>query len=360
MSTAPCAARPNVGTARIRRSLSITVAVLIVAACAAPTAGATFPGRNGPIAFRTVDFETGLGNPLFRAQPDGTQVTQLTDLPGFFSDWRADGRRIAFDFFDAEGNEQIATMRADGGDPRVITSGPGIHEVPSWSPNGRRIVFDFSPEADPSTAGFETRLWTMRADGSKAKPLPLDQPGFDNEPRYSPNGRWIVFARLRSNGEESALFVVRAKGGAAMQITPWGAFADHEYPEHPTWSPDSRWIVFDRAPDGAIEAIRPDGSERHTIRAATETFGGHKPWFSPDGSRILLMCENQGLLPDPPPDYNEDLCVMDPDGSDIVNITNTSEVFENWPSWGPAVSNDDDDDDDDDDDGRHQRERDDD
>ena len=35
------------------------------------------------------------------------------------------------------------------------------------------------------------------------------------------------------------------------------------------------------------------------------------------------MCENQGLLPDPPPDYNEDLCVMDADGSDIVNITNT-------------------------------------
>ena len=65
-------------TATVRRSLLITVAVLIAAACAAPTAGATFPGRNGPIAFRTVDFETGSGNPLFRAQPDGTQVTQGT------------------------------------------------------------------------------------------------------------------------------------------------------------------------------------------------------------------------------------------------------------------------------------------
>jgi TolB protein len=324
----------------MRRSLLITVAVLIAAASAAPTAGATFPGRNGPIAFRTLAFETGLGNPLFRAQPDGTQVTQLADLPGFFSDWRADGRRIAFDFFDADGNEQIATMAADGSDLRVITSGPGIHEVPSWSPNGRRIVFDFSPEADPSMPGFETRLWTMRADGSKAKPLPLDQSGFDNEPRYSPNGRWIVFARLRSNGEESALFVVRAKGGEARQITPWGSFAEHAYPEHPTWSPNSRWIVFDLAPDGTIEAVRPDGTARHTILPATEGSGGHKPWYSPDGTRILFMCENQGLLADPPADYNEDICVMHADGSNIVKVVNTPETFENWPSWGPAPRDD--------------------
>ena len=77
-----------------------------------------------------------------------------------------------------------------------------------------------------------------------------------------------------------------------------------------------------------------------------------------DGSRILLMCENQGLLPDPPPDYNEDLCVMAADGSDLVNITNTPEVFENWPSWGPAPRHGDDDEGDDDD--RNHDERDDD
>ena len=146
-----------------------------------------------------------------------------------------------------------------------------------------------------------------------------------------------------SDGYESALFSVRAKGGKVKQLTPWG-----EIDENPTWSPDSRRIIFAVGPHGSIETIRPDGSERHTIRPATETFGGHKPWFSPDGSRILLMCENQGLLPDPPPDYNEDLCVMDADGSDLVNITNTPEIFENWPSWAPAPSDDDDDERDDD------------
>jgi Tol biopolymer transport system component len=309
---------------------------LIVAGSAAATAHATFPGDNGPIAYRTFDFETGLGVPLFRALPDGSEVSVISDRPGFFSDWRADGRRIAFDFFEPDGDEQIATARPDGSDLRVITSGPGIHEAPTWSPSGRRIVFDSSPQADPNVPDFETRLWTMHADGTHARPLPMRHPGFDVEPKYSPNGRWIAFGRLRmtSDGDqEQAVFIVRADGRGVRRLTPWRLNS-----EHPTWSPDSRWIIFDNAPDGTIQVIRPNGHKRHTIAAARERFGGHKPWFSPDGSRILFMCETQGTLSDPPEDYDEDICVMDADGSDIVNLTNTPGTFENWPSWGPAPS----------------------
>lgn len=316
----------------MRHPLLITALALAATAVAAAPASATFPGRNGPIAYRTWTFENGPG-PMFTARPNGSGARVLTEQPGFFSDWRADGRRIAYDFFDADGNEQIATSKPDGSDVRVITSGVGIHEVPSWSADGKRLVFDASPEPDPETPGFETRLWTMRADGSKAELLPMDQPGFDGTPRYSPNGRWIVFARLHimSDGYESALFSVRAKGGKIKQLTPWG-----EIDENPTWSPDSRRIIFAVGPEGSIEAVRPDGTARHTILPARARFGAHKPWYSPDGTRILFMCENQGTLTETPEDYNEDLCMMEADGSDVVNITNTPDVMENWPSWGPA------------------------
>jgi Tol biopolymer transport system component len=323
----------------------LTVAVaLLVAGSAAATAGATFPGANGPILYRNVDFDTGFGMPLFRAQPDGSDVTAINRRPGFFSDWRADGRRIAFDYFDRAGNEQIATMRPDGSGLRVLTSGPGIHELPSWSPRGRRIVFDYSPDL-PDEPGFETRLWTMRADGSRRRPLPMRRPGFDVEPRYSPNGRWIAFARLRAVGKagdfETALMIVPAKGGRVRRLTPWADWPAQvtpqtAAPEHPTWSPDSRWIVFDLLPNGTIQAIRPNGRGRHTIVEARPGFGGHKPWYSPDGTRILFMCETQGTRARPRKDHNEDICVMNADGSNIVNLTNSPRVFENWPSWGPA------------------------
>jgi TolB protein len=336
----------------MRCKLLIAALTLVVTAAAAGTASATFPGQNGPIAFRNLDFETGLGVPLFRALPDGTQMKVISRRPGFFSDWRADGRRIAFDFFQPDGDQQIATMRPDGSDLRVITSGPGIHEVPSWSPNGRRIVFDYSPELfDPEAPeGFETRLWTMRADGSHPRPLPMRRPGFDVEPRYAPHGRRIAFARNRPPTEkrdfQTAIFTVGAKGRDVRRLTPWADYPEqptprNEAPEHPTWSPDSRWILFNTAPNGTIEAIRPNGRDRHTVLEATEGFGGHKPWYSPDGTRILFVCEKQGTLPEPPKGQNDDICVMDADGSNIVNLTNTRKIFENWPSWGPAPTEDD-------------------
>jgi Tol biopolymer transport system component len=320
----------------MRHTLLITALALLIVTAAAAPAGATFPGRNGPIAFRQIDPATDRF-PLFRALPDGTGVTELTDRPGLFSDWRADGRRLAFDFFDAYGNVQIATMAADGGDLREITSGLGIHEVPSWSPDGYRIAFDYSPEPDDSTPGFHTRLWTMRADGTHARPLPIWPAGFDVEPKYSPNGRWIAFARLREDAAagdfQAAIFIVEAHGGRVRQLTPW-----NEWVEHPTWSPDSRWITFNSiedfdSPASTIEAIGPDGRGRHTILATTESLGGHKPWYSPDGTRILFMC----AITDPDGHYNEDICVMNADGSNVVNLTNTPETIENWPSWGPAT-----------------------
>jgi hypothetical protein len=47
------------------------------------------------------------------------------------------------------------------------------------------------------------------------------------------------------------------------------------------------------------------------------------------------MCENQGSLPEPPKDYNQDICVMNADGDDVLNLTETEGVFENYPAWGP-------------------------
>jgi Tol biopolymer transport system component len=121
-------------------------------------------------------------------------------------------------------------------------------------------------------------------------------------------------------------FIVRADGGSAHRLTPWTLNA-----EHPTWSPDSRWVTYN-SPQGTIEAIHPGGRGRHTIPPETARFGGHKPWFSPDGARILFTC----AITDSAGHENDDICVMRADGSKIVDITNTPARSENWPSWGPA------------------------
>jgi Tol biopolymer transport system component len=163
----------------------------------------------------------------------------------------------------------------------------------------------------------------------------MRDPGFDVEPRYSPTDDLIAFGRLRIGDDGSfsqAIFVVDIETGRVRQLTPWGLNS-----EHPTWSPDGRWVLYNNAPNGTVQMVRPNGKDRTTIAPATREFGGHKPWFSPDGTQILLMCENQGTRKQPPPDYNEDICVMNADGSNLVHIISTPDTHENNPSWGPAA-----------------------
>jgi Tol biopolymer transport system component len=307
------------------------VAVALMGVAMTASAHASFPGENGLIAYRQVEPATGLGAPLFVRRPGGSHPIAIDERPGFFTDWRADGRRIAMDIVQPTGDDQIATIKPDGRDFRFVTSGTGIHDSPSWSPDGRRIAFNFSPDTDVESPTFETRLWTIRADGSGARALPMRNPGFDVEPKYSPTGRWIAFARMRNEGSEEAVFVVRSDGGRAHRLTPWGQFV-----EHPTWSPDGRWIIFNLSPNGDIQVIRPNGRSYHTILPASAGHGYHKPSFSPDGTRIVSMCENQGTLLDPPPDYDEDICTMRADGTHVVNLTRSPGVLDNYPSWGPA------------------------
>ena len=117
-----------------------SVMLVLVLALAALPAYAAFPGKNGRIAFGRLDPNVGwLG--LFTANADGSGQRLLVSAPVFFSDWSPDGKRIAFDFLDADGNEQIGVINSDGSNFKQITSGHGIHEAPSWSPDGRQILY---------------------------------------------------------------------------------------------------------------------------------------------------------------------------------------------------------------------------
>ncbi len=124
--------------------------------------------------------------------------------------------------------------------------------------------------------------------------------------------------------------MVNVDGTNPRQLTSWGLA-----PEHPTWSPDGKLIIFNDAsfnpfPIESIWTIKPDGSDQHVLYQGTQHTGGVKPWFSPDGKKILFTCVTYGRV------RNEDLCIMNADGTGIVYITNTPGVFENIPSWGTA------------------------
>jgi Tol biopolymer transport system component len=250
-------------------ALAVALAVL---GSALPAAAGDRP-VNGRITFGR--FDPALGDfSIWAANPDGTHQRRLTHVPSFFSDWSPDGRRIAFDFADDSG-VHIATMDPNGRHVRQLTFGQGIQKVPKWSPDGRWITFNASTDF-PDEPGFHTDIWIMRADGSHARQLTSG--GFDVEPVFSPDGRWITF-----------------------NIEP-------------------------PAPNAGIMAVHPNGKGLRVIRRSDNRFQLFKAVWSPDGRKFLVGClDVQAQI--------DKLCVMKANGHDLHVVVATPDPL-NFPAWG--------------------------
>jgi Tol biopolymer transport system component len=260
----------------------------------------------------------------------------LTDGDSAFPAWSPDGSRLAFTLVDSDQARQIATIAADGSDLQVLTSGAGVHEAPSWSPDGSWIAYGYSPI--PPGPGFHTVLYRMNADGSNQEPLG-DPDADDYEPKISPDGRSVLFQRWTGSAEP----VMIRDLDTGQERTVLGAGGHNA-----SWSPDGEAIVVQTDPSitdpsttgwiwGPIVGITVSGAETE----ATELYpggaesGGFKPVYSPDGSRIAFGCgHNAGS-----PDYEEAICVMNADGTDVRILVDAPGEWDNEVAWGVTNSN---------------------
>jgi Tol biopolymer transport system component len=296
---------------------------------ASPTTATGDDGRGPRIAFSRFDQSIG-GFALWTATSDGAHQRRLTRGQAYFPAWSPDRTHLLFDFPDEDGNEQIGRINADSSGFRQLTDLPGISEAADYSPDGKHIVFDrFVPRSDEP---FYTSLFVMRANGSHPRPLfGARSTTFDVEPDYSPSGAGIVFTRIRldphTEQETYALFVARADGSRQRQVTPFRAGI-----EHPHWSPDGHWIIYNRDagtshPSNGIYLVRPNGQDlRRIFRSSENGLVGFKPDFAPNGKRIVFGCFVGSQQQD-------DLCTMDTSGRNVQRIIRTPFRFENYPIW---------------------------
>lgn len=144
---------------------------------------------------------------IYRMDVDGENLRQLTDSPGydggpFFS---PDGRWIAYRTDRVEKDLlQIHVMRADGSCDRAITQGKAVHWAPFWHPTRPWLIWTGADHSDP-TARPNYDLWIARydtADGRfrSGEPLRLtDHPGADVLPSFSPDGRLLLWTASRDD-----------------------------------------------------------------------------------------------------------------------------------------------------------------
>ena len=133
--------RPRRSLGGIRAAQTKTRRVMLGAglalALAAPRAEATFPGRNGRIAFTNFEYsaeDNSYESRIISIRPDGSAPRVLAAGRPEYAAYRPDGHMIAF----VRPKAGIFVMRSDGSAKRRLVTGP--YGEPDWSPDGRRLV----------------------------------------------------------------------------------------------------------------------------------------------------------------------------------------------------------------------------
>ena len=269
---------------------------------------------------------------IWAIDPDGSDLVQLTVGGSGFPAWSPDGSRLAFTQLQPDGTFQIATSAPDGTDVKVLTAGAGADNA-SWFPDGSLIVFQRQSGSftDPD---FHTTLWWMNSDGTNLRQVG-DPEAFDIEPKVSPSGSEILFTRLTfENDQARQQLVSRSIATGEERVLPAGRSV-----EHPSWSPDGRWIAYNispalggAAPNDQVMRIPADGSgPAEMLFEGTDDQGGFKPVYSPDGRRILFGCFLAASATDA-------VCLMDADGANFDVLVDEPSIDENHFSWGPPVT----------------------
>jgi TolB protein len=161
---------------------------------------------------------------------------------------------------------------------------------------------------------------TVNPDGSSRVHLTT---GSDSSPAWSPDGGKIVFSRFVPS--QTDLWIVNADGSNLHNVTNTGTSGESS----PAWSPDGTKIVFQNY--NLLEIINADGSGRTTLLTGnTNNFFPRDPKWSPDGSRIAFRAG--------PPNSEYDIYTVKPDGTSIVNVTNTPTEKEASFDWSPDGS----------------------
>ena len=299
----------------MRKFVSITLLIALAMLAIASSVGATYPGRNGLIAFHA---DVGDNGPqIFTVRANGRELRQITHVDGVAAlpDWSPDGRRIVLTLNECA----IAVMDADGGSLDEIASDPGacLNDA-NFTPDGARLVFtrfDFALEVE--------QIWSMKVDGTDQRFI-TDAGGPD--PNVSPDGRKISF----KGGPDGALFVANIDGTGIVQVSPSISVTyKHD------WSPDGQFIVVsDNSSPSPTESVnivtvRPDGTDWTYLTHYPAGFRANVGGYSPDGQWIVFRREGPGLVPT--------MYRIRPDGSDLHALYRSSTIVPRFIDWGPAA-----------------------
>ena len=222
------------------------------------------------------------------------------------ADVRHSNGKIAFTS-DRDGNREIYVMNADGTGQRRLTNNPGVDDYPAWSPDGRRIAF----LSQDQTGGYSIKL--INADGTGSVPLTTASVdpfcvdfGYACGLSWSPDGTRIAF----TDGSDIAVINSDGTGRVNLTNTP-----SPYYEINPSWSPDGSQIVFTYSNSlpyiySSAFIMDANGSNLRPWpgTGSAGNLGDKDPAWSPNGTQVAAILNRY-------PVDSSDLCILNANGA---------------------------------------------
>jgi Tol biopolymer transport system component len=236
-------------------------------------------------------------------------------------------------------NGELAfTSTQDGGARHIFVDGAaGIVDLtgasssaselqPKFSPDGREILFTrFAPGLSNS------QVFVMGANGTQRTEL-TNTPTGNSDATWSPDGTEIAFVSARDS-EGPNIFIMRSDGTGVRQITH-----DSAGKSELAWSPRGDRIAFVRVPAGGgdreIYSIKTSGAGLTDLSNDPTSYDVDPAW-SPDGTRLAYSGPFQ-----PGESVGMDLWVMNADGSGQHALVHENNKYSDggYPAWSPDGS----------------------